>query len=155
GRQHGVVGDKIVRLFTHACERTLPVVVVSASGGARLQGGMLALLQMAKVVAEIGPRAATAGPPPAERARGRRPGRSRWERKLRRPPATRSTLPDSSLPAPLHYHARIHGRSTDRGIGASGRGCGREVRTRSPAGTSSGAAAPAARGSHALDPAST
>jgi acetyl-CoA carboxylase carboxyl transferase subunit beta len=43
-----VVGEKVTRLFEHALEERLPAVVVSASGGARMQEGILSLMQMAK-----------------------------------------------------------------------------------------------------------
>ncbi|HKD69760.1 MAG TPA: acetyl-CoA carboxylase, carboxyltransferase subunit beta [Candidatus Binataceae bacterium] len=48
-----VVGEKLARLFVHARSRRLPVVVFSASGGARMQEGALSLMQMAKVSAAI------------------------------------------------------------------------------------------------------
>ncbi len=43
-----VVGDKIVRLFEYATQERLPVVGFTASGGARMQEGLLSLMQMAK-----------------------------------------------------------------------------------------------------------
>jgi acetyl-CoA carboxylase carboxyl transferase subunit beta len=43
-----VVGEKITRLFEMALEDRLPAVTVSASGGARMQEGILSLMQMAK-----------------------------------------------------------------------------------------------------------
>jgi acetyl-CoA carboxylase carboxyl transferase subunit beta len=43
-----VVGEKITRLFEQALEDKLPAVAVSASGGARMQEGILSLMQMAK-----------------------------------------------------------------------------------------------------------
>ncbi len=43
-----VVGEKITRLFERATEERLPVVGVTVSGGARMQEGMLSLMQMAK-----------------------------------------------------------------------------------------------------------
>ena len=43
-----VVGEKVTRLFEHALEERLPAVMVSASGGARMQEGILSLMQMAK-----------------------------------------------------------------------------------------------------------
>ena len=43
-----VVGEKITRLVETATERKLPVVLVTASGGARMQEGMLSLMQMPK-----------------------------------------------------------------------------------------------------------
>jgi acetyl-CoA carboxylase carboxyl transferase subunit beta len=46
-----VVGEKITQLFEHALKDRLPAVVVSASGGARMQEGILSLMQMAKTTA--------------------------------------------------------------------------------------------------------
>jgi acetyl-CoA carboxylase carboxyl transferase subunit beta len=46
-----VVGDKITRLFERALERRVPAVIFSASGGARMQEGILSLMQMAKTTA--------------------------------------------------------------------------------------------------------
>ena len=43
-----VVGEKITRLIEKSTERELPVVLVCASGGARMYEGMLSLMQMAK-----------------------------------------------------------------------------------------------------------
>ena len=43
-----VVGEKITRLFEYATEHDLPVVGFTASGGARMQEGILSLMQMAK-----------------------------------------------------------------------------------------------------------
>jgi acetyl-CoA carboxylase carboxyl transferase subunit beta len=43
------VGEKITRLFEYAAEHALPVVGFSASGGARMQEGVLSLMQMAKI----------------------------------------------------------------------------------------------------------
>ena len=48
-----VVGEKLARLMEHARKRRLPVVVFSASGGARMQEGVLSLMQMAKVSSAI------------------------------------------------------------------------------------------------------
>jgi len=44
-----VVGEKITRLFEKALENGLPVVGFTVSGGARMQEGILSLMQMAKV----------------------------------------------------------------------------------------------------------
>lgn len=44
-----VVGEKLTRLFEQATELNLPVVLYIASGGARMQEGILSLMQMAKV----------------------------------------------------------------------------------------------------------
>ena len=43
-----VVGEKITRAFERATEQKLPIVLFAASGGARMQEGMVSLLQMAK-----------------------------------------------------------------------------------------------------------
>ena len=49
-----VVGEKLTRLFEEAVERKLPVVIFTASGGARMHEGILSLMQMAKVSAAVG-----------------------------------------------------------------------------------------------------
>ena len=54
GSMGTVVGEKLARLFAKALREGLPVVVFSASGGARMQEGALSLMQMAKVAAAIG-----------------------------------------------------------------------------------------------------
>ena len=43
-----VVGEKVTRAFEYASERKLPVVIFTASGGARMQEGIISLMQMAK-----------------------------------------------------------------------------------------------------------
>lgn len=43
-----VVGEKIARLFERAAEKGLPVIIFTASGGARMQEGIISLMQMAK-----------------------------------------------------------------------------------------------------------
>ncbi|MBE6888826.1 MAG: acetyl-CoA carboxylase carboxyltransferase subunit beta [Ruminococcaceae bacterium] len=43
-----VVGEKIARAFEYATEKGLPVVMFTASGGARMQEGIISLMQMAK-----------------------------------------------------------------------------------------------------------
>lgn len=48
-----VVGEKVARLFEHALADKLPAVIVSASGGARMQEGILSLMQMAKTTGLI------------------------------------------------------------------------------------------------------
>ncbi|MEA2681231.1 MAG: acetyl-CoA carboxylase carboxyl transferase subunit beta [Candidatus Binataceae bacterium] len=48
-----VVGEKIALLMEYALKRRLPVVVFAASGGARMQEGVLSLMQMAKVSSAI------------------------------------------------------------------------------------------------------
>ena len=49
GSMGSVVGEKLTRLIEHAIEKRLPVVIVSASGGARMQESIFSLMQMAKV----------------------------------------------------------------------------------------------------------
>jgi acetyl-CoA carboxylase carboxyl transferase subunit beta len=46
-----VVGEKIALAIEHAIDRRLPFVSISTSGGARMQEGMLSLVQMAKTAA--------------------------------------------------------------------------------------------------------
>jgi acetyl-CoA carboxylase carboxyl transferase subunit beta len=48
GSMGSVVGEKIARLAQRSLERRVPLVLVSASGGARMQEGILSLMQMAK-----------------------------------------------------------------------------------------------------------
>jgi len=48
-----VVGEKITRMLELAIERKLPALIVTASGGARMQEGILSLMQMAKTSAAI------------------------------------------------------------------------------------------------------
>lgn len=43
-----VVGEKITRIIEHSTKKKRPVIVISASGGARMYEGMLSLMQMAK-----------------------------------------------------------------------------------------------------------
>jgi acetyl-CoA carboxylase carboxyl transferase subunit beta len=49
GSMGSVVGEKITRLVERATQQRLPLVIVCASGGARMQEGMLSLMQMAKI----------------------------------------------------------------------------------------------------------
>ena len=51
GTMGSVVGEKVANAFEHATRRRVPMVSVAASGGARMQEGMLSLMQMAKVSA--------------------------------------------------------------------------------------------------------
>jgi acetyl-CoA carboxylase carboxyl transferase subunit beta len=53
GSMGSVVGEKITRLLELGVEEKTPVIVVSASGGARMQEGILSLMQMAKTSAAI------------------------------------------------------------------------------------------------------
>jgi len=51
GSMGSVVGEKVARAMERAVKERLPVVMFTASGGARMQEGLLALLQMAKTSA--------------------------------------------------------------------------------------------------------
>jgi acetyl-CoA carboxylase carboxyl transferase subunit beta len=53
GSMGSVAGEKVTRLFETATELRLPVVLLQASGGARMQEGILSLMQMAKSVAAL------------------------------------------------------------------------------------------------------
>jgi acetyl-CoA carboxylase carboxyl transferase subunit beta len=53
GTMGTVVGERITQLFERARERGLPCVVFTASGGARMEEGMLALMQMAKTTMAV------------------------------------------------------------------------------------------------------
>ena len=48
GSMGSVVGEKITRLFEYATKHSLPVIGYTVSGGARMQEGILSLMQMAK-----------------------------------------------------------------------------------------------------------
>ncbi len=54
GSMGAAVGEKLTRLFETGAEEHLPVVVFTCSGGARMQEGILSLMQMAKVSAAVG-----------------------------------------------------------------------------------------------------
>ncbi|HEY9886878.1 MAG TPA: acetyl-CoA carboxylase, carboxyltransferase subunit beta [Candidatus Obscuribacterales bacterium] len=49
GSMGSVVGEKLTRLIEHSTRQRHPVIIVCASGGARMQEGMLSLMQMAKI----------------------------------------------------------------------------------------------------------
>jgi len=53
GSMGAVVGEKVARAAEYALAQRLPLVVVSASGGARMQEGTLALMQLVKTVAAV------------------------------------------------------------------------------------------------------
>ena len=48
------MGEKVARLFETAADKRLPVVLFTASGGARMQEGIVALMQMAKTAGAVG-----------------------------------------------------------------------------------------------------
>src|SRR5687767_1787495 len=62
GSMGTVVGEKVTRAAEHALAERLPLIVVSASGGARMQEGTLSLMQLAKTCAALG-RLSDAGVP--------------------------------------------------------------------------------------------
>jgi acetyl-CoA carboxylase carboxyl transferase subunit beta len=49
-----VVGERLTRLIEKCTEKSLPVIIISASGGARVEEGMFSLMQMAKTSAALG-----------------------------------------------------------------------------------------------------
>ena len=53
GSMGSVVGEKITRLFENALAQNAPAVVFTVSGGARMQEGIISLMQMAKVSAAV------------------------------------------------------------------------------------------------------
>jgi acetyl-CoA carboxylase carboxyl transferase subunit beta len=53
GSMGAVVGEKVTRAAEHALVARIPLVIVSASGGARMQEGTLALMQLAKTVGAL------------------------------------------------------------------------------------------------------
>ncbi|HNW35728.1 MAG TPA: acetyl-CoA carboxylase carboxyltransferase subunit beta, partial [Candidatus Ozemobacteraceae bacterium] len=53
GSMGSVVGEKIARLLEKAAQTHIPAIVVSASGGARMQEGIFSLMQMAKTSAAV------------------------------------------------------------------------------------------------------
>jgi len=53
GSMGAVVGEKVTRAAEHALAARVPLVIVSASGGARMQEGTLSLMQLAKTVAAL------------------------------------------------------------------------------------------------------
>ncbi len=54
GSMGSAVGEKLTRLIEHAAAARLPLVIVSASGGARMQEGIHSLMQMAKLTGALG-----------------------------------------------------------------------------------------------------
>jgi acetyl-CoA carboxylase carboxyl transferase subunit beta len=53
GSMGAVVGEAITRAVERACEQKKPIIVVSASGGARMMEGVVSLMQMAKISAAL------------------------------------------------------------------------------------------------------
>lgn len=54
GSMGSVVGEKIARMFERAADLRQPAILLSSSGGARMQEGILSLMQMAKTVSALG-----------------------------------------------------------------------------------------------------
>ncbi|MFA5542375.1 MAG: acetyl-CoA carboxylase, carboxyltransferase subunit beta [Bacilli bacterium] len=53
GSMGSVVGEKVTRLIEFSTENKLPLIIFSASGGARMQEGIFSLMQMAKTSAAL------------------------------------------------------------------------------------------------------
>jgi acetyl-CoA carboxylase carboxyl transferase subunit beta len=53
GSMGAVVGEAITRAIERACNQRKPIIVVSASGGARMMEGVVSLMQMAKISAAL------------------------------------------------------------------------------------------------------
>jgi len=53
GSMASVMGEKITRLIEKAVKKRVPLIIVSSSGGARMQEGVLSLMQMAKTSAAL------------------------------------------------------------------------------------------------------
>lgn len=53
GSMGSVVGERLTRLMEHALTHRLPLIIVSTSGGARMQESILSLMQMAKTSAAL------------------------------------------------------------------------------------------------------
>jgi len=53
GSMGAVVGEAITRAIERACKQARPIIVISASGGARMMEGVISLMQMAKISAAL------------------------------------------------------------------------------------------------------
>jgi acetyl-CoA carboxylase carboxyl transferase subunit beta len=53
GSMGAVVGEKITRAIERSIEQRAPIILISASGGARMQEGAISLMQMAKISAAL------------------------------------------------------------------------------------------------------
>jgi acetyl-CoA carboxylase carboxyl transferase subunit beta len=53
GSMGSVFGEKVTRLLEHALEEKIPAITVTSTGGARMQEGLLSLMQMAKTSAAV------------------------------------------------------------------------------------------------------
>lgn len=54
GSMGSVVGEKIARAIERSIEKEIPLIIISCSGGARMQEGILSLMQMAKTSSLLG-----------------------------------------------------------------------------------------------------
>ena len=54
GSMGSVVGEKVTRAVEYATEHRLPIIIFTTSGGARMQEGIISLMQMAKVSEALG-----------------------------------------------------------------------------------------------------
>ncbi|HEX7320359.1 MAG TPA: acetyl-CoA carboxylase, carboxyltransferase subunit beta [bacterium] len=53
GSMGSVIGEKVARSVRLACEKEVPLIILSTSGGARMQEGIFSLMQMSKTSAEL------------------------------------------------------------------------------------------------------
>ena len=53
GSMGSAVGERITRIIEYATQNKLPLIIFTASGGARMQEGIISLMQMAKTSAAI------------------------------------------------------------------------------------------------------
>lgn len=53
GSMGSVVGEKIIRAIDHCCEQNYPLLIISKSGGARMQEASLSLMQLPKIVSRL------------------------------------------------------------------------------------------------------
>ena len=53
GSMGAVVGEKITRAIERSVEKRIPLIIISASGGARMQEGTISLMQLAKISAAL------------------------------------------------------------------------------------------------------
>lgn len=53
GSMGSVVGERLTRIIEHSLEKKIPLIIISTSGGARMQESILSLMQMAKTSAAL------------------------------------------------------------------------------------------------------
>src|SRR5262245_15829418 len=54
GSMGSAVGEKVTRAAERSLDERIPLIIISCSGGARMQEGILSLMQMAKICATLG-----------------------------------------------------------------------------------------------------